>query len=276
MSTAHDLAVDIPVFSGPFKLLTDLILDQKVDVCDVPVARITDAYLRGGLEGFADWSLDEATWFLAVCAVLLDMKVSRLLPRPEPDAEEDLVGGLSPDLVYARSLELAAFRVLAEDFAQRMSQAALMVPRTGGPPPEFAHLYPDPMERVTVEDLRALAATLLAPPAMLDLSHVTPIRASLSDALAAVRAQLALTPEASFRDLLENCEERIEVVVRFLAVLELHRQGKVQLSQAQVFGDIHVTWNDADRDGDDGMVEEEGSPEVTSMTNDIEGAEVGT
>jgi segregation and condensation protein A len=276
MSTAHDLAVDIPVFSGPFKLLTDLILDQKVDVCDVPVARITDAYLRAGLEGFADWSLDEATWFLAVCAVLLDMKVSRLLPRPEPDAEEDLVGGLSPDLVYARSLELAAFRVLAEDFAQRMSQAALMVPRTGGPPPEFAHLYPDPMERVTVEDLRALAATLLAPPAMLDLSHVTPIRASLSDALAAVRAQLALTPEASFRDLLENCEERIEVVVRFLAVLELHRQGKVQLSQAQVFGDIHVTWNDADRDGDDGMVEEEGSPEVTSMTNDIEGAEVGT
>jgi segregation and condensation protein A len=242
MSTPASFAVELPLFSGPFGLLADLILDQQMDVCDIPVARITDRFLREGLERMEGWPLEEATWFVAVCAVLLELKVGRLLPRPAALVEEELLGGAAPDLAYARSLELAAFRQAAQWVAERLVVASRMVPRTAGPPSEFAHLYPDVMEKVTADRLRGVAAEVLAPPKDLDLSHVTPIRVSLAEALLAVEQRMGGRGEARFRDLIEGCRERIEVVVRFLALLELHREGKVELSQANVFGDINVRW----------------------------------
>jgi len=107
-SATTAFAVELPAFSGPFRVLADLLLDQKIDVCDVAIASVTDRFLAYSTQ--ADrWSLDEATWFLAVCAILLELKVGRLMPRNEVLDEDDLLG-VSPDLVYARSLELAAIR----------------------------------------------------------------------------------------------------------------------------------------------------------------------
>jgi segregation and condensation protein A len=237
-----EFVVELPLFTGPFRLLADLVLDQRMDVCDVPVAEVTDRFLAEGAERMWGWSLDEATWFVMACAALLELKVGRLLPRPEPTVEEDLLGGARPDLLYARSLELAAFRRVAQVLGERMSRAALMLPRTAGPPSELAHLYPDILENVSAEMLGEVAVVILAPPPDLDLSHVTSVRVSLSEAVDALRQRLMARPEARFRELIDGCRERIEVVVRFLAVLELHREGKVELSQAQVFGDIEVKW----------------------------------
>jgi segregation and condensation protein A len=237
---AAPFAVELPVFVGPFRLLADLILDQKVDVCDVPIATVTDAFLAHARE--ADrWTLEEATWFLAACAVLLELKVGRLMPRHDVLDEEDLLG-VSPDLVYARSLELAAFRRIAADIAKRLEDEGRRFTREAGPPAEFAHLYPDVMEKVMAGDLTALAAALLRPPPMLDLSHVTPIRYTMDEAREAVRSHLDRLGEASFRDLVADCDERIQVVVRFLALLDLYREGKVDLSQAETFGEINVRW----------------------------------
>ncbi|HYT29522.1 MAG TPA: ScpA family protein [Actinomycetota bacterium] len=244
-----EMLVDLPVFSGPFRLLASLILDQKVDVCDVPVARVTERFLQRGQEEARRWTLEEATWFLAVCATLLELKVGRLLPRTPSESEEDLLGGASPDLVYARSLELSAFRRIAEDLAERMAAAALMIPRTAGPPQELAHLYPDVLEKVSTEDLVRAAARLLAAPPPVDLSHVAPILISLSDAMASVEERMTRVGEARFRDLLDDCPERIHIVVRFLALLELYRQGKVELSQAELFGEIEVRWHPTNEDG---------------------------
>jgi segregation and condensation protein A len=237
-----EFVVELPLYSGPFRLLADLILDQKIDVCDVPLAKITDRFVHGGVEAMRDWPLEEATWFLALCAVLIELKVGRLLPRAPANGEEDLLGGVSPDLLYARSRELAAFRRVAEELAARMEAAALLHPRTAGPPEALAHLYPDPLASVSPDVLRSAAAVALSPPALVDLSHVMPIRVTLTDALHSLTSQLALTPEARFRDLLGGCEDRIEVVVRFLAILELYREGKVELSQSELFGDIEVRW----------------------------------
>lgn len=237
-----EFVIELPLFSGPFRLLADLILDQRMDVCDVPVARVTDRFIQYGAERMDGWSLDEATWFLAVCAVLLELKVGRLLPRPPAETEEELLGGVSPDLVYARSLELAAIRRVATALSELAEGAALSVPRMAAPPRDLAHLYPDLMEKVTPGILGQAAAALLAPVLDLDLSHVTPIRATLDEGLRAVQAHLAVNQNARFRELLVDCEERIEVVVRFLALLELYREGKVDLSQADVFGDIEVRW----------------------------------
>src|SRR2546427_7921099 len=105
VTTGPEFTIQLPIFSGPFKLLADLVLEERVDVCDAPVARVTEAYLQRGLNDLDGWSLEEATWFLAICAVLLELKVGRLLPRPPVETEEDLLGGASPDLIYARSLE---------------------------------------------------------------------------------------------------------------------------------------------------------------------------
>ena len=233
-------AVELPVFAGPFKLLADLILDQKIDVCDVPIATITDRFLEHAKDA-ERWSLDEATWFLAACALLLELKVGRLMPRRDTPDEEDLLG-ISPDLLYARSIELAAFRLVAAEIARRLEEEALRFTREAGPSPEFAHLYPDVMEKVVAEDLAALAASLLRPPPLLDLSHVTPIRYTMDEARAAVRLHLDRLGNATFRDLVADCDERIQIVVRFLALLDLYREGKVDLAQAETFGEIQVRW----------------------------------
>jgi segregation and condensation protein A len=245
--TIHDgsgggFAVEVPGFTGPFRLLTDLILEQKVDVCDVPIASVTDTFLMYAKDAEA-WSLEEATWFLAICAVLLELKVARLTPRQREPDEEDLVGG-SPDLLYARSIELRAFRAVAVELARRLEDEAGYFTRDVGPGPDFSRLYPDPMTSVTADQLAALAAQLLRPPPTLDLSHVTPIAYTVSDAMSAVEERFAASDgrQASFRELVADCEDRIHVVVRFLALLELYREGKVELQQAATFGEIEVEW----------------------------------
>lgn len=234
-------AVELPVFSGPFKVLVELLLEQKMDVCDVPIATITDRFLAHTKDA-DDWTLDEATWFLAVCAVLLEIKIARLTPKHDADlTDEDLMAD-SPDLAYARSIELTAFRRMAQELATRMEHAALYHPREVGFAREFADLYPDVLQNVKAEDLASLAASLLRPPALLDLSHVTPIRITVAEAIVAVEAQLNAVQAASFRQLVADCDERIHVVVRFLALLELFRDGKVELTQAATFGEIDVKW----------------------------------
>ena len=238
--TATGFAIELPVFSGPFRVLADLLLEQKIDVCDVPVAIVTDAYLRHSREANG-WTLDEATWFLAVCAILLELKVGRLMPRQEVLDEDDLLG-VSPDLVYARNLELAAFRRMSEEIARRIEAESLHHTREAGPPPEFAHLYPDVLERVSAGDLAAIAAGLLRPPPALDLYHVTPIRYSMEEAVEAVTSHLGRAGRARFRELVADCRARIHVVVRFLALLELYREGKVDIAQAETFGEIEVEW----------------------------------
>jgi segregation and condensation protein A len=239
LARVGEFPVELPVFQGPFRDLADLLMERQVDVCDIPVAQVTSDFLARGEEA-EGWTLEEATWFLAICAVLLELKVGRLFPkRPDVD-EEDLLGG-SPDVAYARSLELAAFRKMAETIGEMLERGARFVPREAGPPEEFAHLYPDPMEKVTPQAL-VEAAVALFRPASVDLSHVAPIRASVTEALERVRRRLSRRGEARFRDLVRDCRDRIQVVVRFLALLELHARGQIALSQAETFGDIEVRW----------------------------------
>jgi segregation and condensation protein A len=253
-ATRDGFGVEVAVFSGPFRLLAEMILERKIDVCDVKIAEVTDSFLAlaGNMSATTSqpgadvpapgWNLEEATWFLAICAVLLELKVGRLMPdRSEPD--EDDILGVSPDLRYARSRELAAFRRVALELARRLEDEAAFFGRDAGPGPDLAHLYPDPLERVTLEQLAHEAAAMLRPPPTLDLFHVTPVRFTVADAMTTLETRIAsIGPAATFRDLVADCEERMHVVVRFLAVLELYREGKVDLAQAETFGEIEVAW----------------------------------
>jgi segregation and condensation protein A len=236
-----EFAVELPVFTGPFRLLADLILEQKVEVCDVSVADVTHRYLTH-TKDVAAWNLEEGTWFLAICAVLLELKVGRLMPRKTELDEEDILGA-SPDLAYARSIELAAFRRVAVEIARRLEDEASYFARDVGPGPEFSHLYPDPMEKLQLVDLARVGAQLFRPPPTLDLSHVTPIRYSVAEAMSTMQDRITeIGRSASFREMVSDCNDRIHVVVRFLALLELYREGKVEIQQAETFGEIQIEW----------------------------------
>lgn len=241
LARVGEFPVELPVFTGPFRVLADLLLDRKVDVCDVSIAKVVDEFV-GRADEAEGWSLEEATWFLAIAAVLLELKVGRLLPKRErPLDEEDLWGG-SLDLAYARRLELAAFRRVTSDLARRIEEAARHVGRETGPLAELAHLYPDVLEGVEPSDLAETLAALLRPPPTVDLSHVTPIRLTVEDGVEAVVGHLTGRSGARFHELVADCRDRIDVVVRFLALLELYRDGRVRLRQAETFGDIEVSW----------------------------------
>src|SRR5204862_2488890 len=117
-----EFAVELPMYSGPFRLLAELLLEHRIDVCDVPVAQVTDAFLAHAADA-ERWDLEEATWFVAVRATLLQLKVGRLMPKAREETEEDLLGA-SPDLAYARSLGLAAFRRVAVDLARLIEEGS--------------------------------------------------------------------------------------------------------------------------------------------------------
>lgn len=238
-------AVELPAFTGPFRLLADLILEQKIDVCDVSVGAVTDRFLTHAADA-ERWDLEEATWFLAICAVLLELKVGRLMPRHRDPDEEDLVGG-SPDLAFARSIELRAFRKVVVELTRRLEDEAGYFTRDVGPGPELSDLYPDPLAAIGPDDLAIVAAQLLRPPPTLDLSHVTPVRYTVAEAMEAVERRVAGYPGriASFRELVADCPDRIHVVVRFLALLELFREGKIELQQGSTFGEVEVGWTGA-------------------------------
>ena len=141
-----------------------------------------------------------------------------------------------------RATAAAAFRTVTSEVGRLLDEESLRFTREAGPPPEFAHLYPDVLQGVSADELARIAAEVLRPPPLLDLSHVTPIRYTMAEAVEAVRGHLGRLGQASFRELVADCDERIQIVVRFLALLELYRQGTVDLAQAETFGEIDVRW----------------------------------
>ncbi|HZP28863.1 MAG TPA: ScpA family protein [Acidimicrobiia bacterium] len=230
------------VYEGPFDLLLHLILRQEVDLFELSLATIVDEYL-GELERLESLDLDVATEFLLIAATLVELKTRRLLPAPsELELDEDLLRFEERDLLLARLLECKTFKDAAAAFSALMRRAERMVPRAAGPEEPFRSLVPDPLDRVRPEQLLAAARRALAPrPApVVDTDHVAPIRASVADAIVVVLDRLTGDAPMSFRHLVAGATERLDVIVRFLAVLELFKQGVVDIEQVTNFGELRV------------------------------------
>jgi segregation and condensation protein A len=230
------------VFEGPLDLLLHLIAKRQLDICDVSLAAITEEYLAH-LGTMHEVDLEVTTEFLVVAATLVEMKASRLLPGPVQD-DEDLLALSDRDLLIARLLEYRAFKQAADAIRGMMADNQGYIGRDAGPGPEYAHLCPDLTAKTSPEALAALAVRLLTPKPVptVDFSHVAPIRASVREAVAAMRLELEKRGKVSFHDLTRSCRLRIELVVRFLGLLELVKRDEVDVSQAQTFGDIQVSW----------------------------------
>lgn len=232
--------VKIQAFEGPFDLLLHLIAKREVDIYEVSLAQITEEYLDH-LRAMQDLDLEIATEFLLVAATLIEIKAARLLPGAPIDEESSLL--LSErDLLIVRLLEYRAFKEAAEALRGRFEANAGYHGRPG-PGREFDHLCPDILRRVSLARLAQIAARAFAPkpgPPVLDLSHLTPIRATVSDAVAIVLRALAERRSVRFRDITAGAS-RIDVVVRFLALLELMKRGYARVEQADAFGEITIS-----------------------------------
>lgn len=235
--------VKLEVFEGPLDLLLHLITRQRVDIYEVSLATITEQYLAAVAE-LDDLDLETATGFLVVAATLLELKAARLLPGREADgADEGLLE--ERDLLLARLVECATYREAGAWIQAELARGEAWHGRTAGLEPEFAGLVPDLLARTRPTDLARAAARLLAPRPVpqVDVWHITPIKASVRDALEDVAAALVQRGTATFEQLCGPSQDRMDVIVRFLAVLELFKAGAIELGQATRWGDIVATWN---------------------------------
>ena len=240
------MAIDVatPVYEGPFDLLLQLILKEQVDIHAVDLSRIVDAYLAE-IERLQSLDLDVATEFLLIAATLVELKTRRLLPgTADVDLDEELALWEERDLLLARLLECKTFKDVASVFSRLADDADRCFPRAVGPDERFAALVPDLLEGTSVARLRNAALRALSPrPApTVDLFHVNPIRLTVADAVAELVDELPRAGRITFRRLTADLVDRIEVIVRFLALLELFKQGLLELDQAERFGDIEVVW----------------------------------
>jgi segregation and condensation protein A len=236
--------VQTSVFEGPFDLLLHLILREQVDIYEVSLTTVVDAYLAE-LDKMTVVDLEVATEFLLIAATLIELKSRRLLPAGDDvDLDEELALWEERDLLLARLLECKTFKDAARELERMASVAGRSYPRVAGLEDRFLALTPDLMEGVTPDRLRAafLKAMQPKPSVRVTLDHVAPIRASVRDAVVELLDELPRAKRITFRRLTSSLLDRLEIVVRFLAVLELFKQGAVDLEQVESFGEITIVW----------------------------------
>ncbi len=231
--------VHLANFEGPLDLLLHLIRREEMNIYDIPIARITEQYLAA-IQDLADLDLDRASEFLVMAATLLRIKSRMLLPRPPrpevdeegPEAEEeDPREALVRQLVaYSRFKEAAEMLREREREMFRVYTRGLFVEEPGGPPP---------LEGIDLADLvRAFQEVLKEE---WNWREVPRAEIPLREKIREIRFRVARSPGGvRFHDLFSGGCSRLEVVVTFLALLELMRQRHVRVVQRELFGEILV------------------------------------
>ncbi len=239
-----------PVFEGPFDLLLHLISREQVDLWEVSLSDIVDDYVANLEQMRAALDLEVATEFLLIAAVLLELKARRLLPgRDDVEPEEELALWEERDLLLARLLECKTFKDAAGAMQRLMESAGRSWARIAGPDERYDGIAPDLLAGVTAEGLRHAMQGLLTqrPVTGVLLDHVAPVRISVRDAVDELLAELPRAGRISFAALAGDRRERLQVIVRFLAVLELYKRGLVDLDQATPNHPLDVCWLGEDR-----------------------------
>ena len=244
--------VQTPVFEGPFDLLLHLILREQVDLYEVSLSTIVDGYITylDSLDDLVGLDLEITTDFLMIAATLVELKSRRLLPTvDEMELDDELALWEERDLLLHRLVECKTFKEAAIAMQVLAGEAGRSYPRTFGVEERFVGLAPDLLANITADDLRKafLKATAPKPKPRVDLEHVAPIRASVTDAIAELADELPRVGRISFRRLTGGLVERLDVVVRFLAILEMFKRGLVDLDQAERFGEIEIVWMGPER-----------------------------
>jgi len=266
-------SVHLSNFEGPFDLLLQLISRHKMDVTEVALGVVTDdfiAYIRA-LEGSEDgWDLEKTTEFLVVAATLLDLKAARLLPSGEIEDEGDLALLEARDLLFARLLQYRAFKSIATIFSERLTREERSFARVVALEAHFASLLPEVLIGVGAERFAAIAQRVLSPkvtPAV-GIAHIHSPLVSVAEEAVSIVNELRRTGKSTFRHLISDASSVLVVVARFLALLELYREGVVRFEQVIALGELAITWTGS-AEGEIEVSDEFDSPIVQSEDNTI-------
>ncbi|GAY11363.1 segregation and condensation protein A [Pseudonocardia sp. N23] len=231
-------------FEGPFDLLLQLIGKHELDITEMALHQVTDDFIAHLTALGDDADLDETTEFLVVAATLLDLKAARLLPGGDVEDAEDLALLEARDLLFARLLQYRAYKQVAAMFVELESTALRRFPRSVALEERFSALLPEVLLGVEPEAFAELAASVFRPkpPPTVGVEHLHAPQVSVPEHAALLRERLAELGVASFAELTADCVAPLEVVARFLAVLELYRERSVWLEQPEAFGELTVRW----------------------------------
>ncbi len=234
-------------FEGPFDLLLQLIFAHRLDVTEVALHQVTDDFIAYTKEIGRQLELEETTAFLVVAATLLDLKAARLLPAGEVHDEDDLALLEVRDLLFARLLQYRAYKHVAEMFAELEAAALRSYPRSVSLEPRYEQLLPEVMLGVDAEAFANIAATAFTPRPVPTVAteHLHDVAVSVPEQVGNLMALLerrGIGQWASFRDLVADCEAPIEIVGRFLALLELYRARAVAFEQPEPLGVLQISW----------------------------------
>jgi segregation and condensation protein A len=254
-------------FEGPFDLLLSLITRRQLDITEVSLSQVTDEFISF-ISGAAQWDLGKATEFLVVAATLLDLKTARLLPAADIDDEEDLALLEARDLLFARLLQYRAYKLAAAYLGELERAQGRRYGRSAELEPRFAQLLPDVLIGLSPDQFADLAAIALTPRPIptVSVDHVHAPKVSVREQMAILRTRLQRAGAATFRSLVSDCTSTLEVVGRFLALLELYRDGVVAFDQAVALAELRVRWTagdsgdaadeDAEQAADDGVADD--------------------
>lgn len=246
--------VELANFSGPFDLLLNLISQRRLDVTEVALHVVTDDFIAYTKALGPDSDLEQTTEFLVIAATLLDLKAARLLPSGEVEDPEDLALLEARDLLFARLLQYRAYKQVAVLFGELEAAALQRYPRAVSLEDRFADLLPEVQLGVTPQRFAEIAAAAFIPkvePTVgLDHLHGSPV--SVPEQAKLMTEMLMAVPGSwlSFQELVAECETGLEVVARFLGLLELYRERAVLFEQPEALGTLKVTWT-GDRDSDE-------------------------
>lgn len=242
--TSDSFVVSLEEFSGPFDVLLSLIAKHRLDVTALSLHQVTDDFLAYIKARGEEWTLDEATEFLVIAATLLDLKAARLIPGGEVEDEEDIAILEARDLLLARLLQYRAFKEMSADFKNRLATAGRQHPRAVGLDDKFAKLLPEVELGMGPDDFANLAARALEPklPDIISVAHIYAARVSVREQAAIIVERLRRVGQASFRTLTRDCDTTLLVVARFLALLEIYRDGLVTFDQPTPLGELYVRW----------------------------------
>jgi len=268
---APGFSVHLTNFDGPFDLLLQLIARHKMDVTEVALGVVTDdfiAYIRA-LEGSEKgWDLDATTEFLVVAATLLDLKAARLLPSGEVEDEGDLALLEARDLLFARLLQYRAFKQIAAIFSERLTREERTFARVVALESHFAQLLPEVLIGVGAQRFAAIAQRVLSPKLapVVTIDHIHRPLVSVGDEAVRIVEHLRKSSRSTFRNLVGDAESTLVVVARFLALLELYREGVLRFEQVVALGELHITWVGSS----EGEIEVSDEFDIPVQTNDDE------
>ena len=283
METAENIApesgfsVHLSNFDGPFDLLLQLISRHKLDITEVSLSLVTDefiAYIRALEVSGEGWRLDQATEFLVVAATLLDLKAARLLPSGEVEDEEDLALLEARDILFARLLQYRAFKEIAASFQTMIEAADKAFPRVVALDPALSALLPEVLIGVGPERFASIAERVLTPkaPPVVAIEHLHMALVSVSEQSKLVVEALRHSKTMSFRSLCHDADSTMVVVARFLALLDLYRQGNLRFNQVIALGELQISWTGSD-EGEVEITDEFDIP-VVGIDETVEGENV--